>query len=218
MVYGASRLIGGEASFLWLLATFAVYMTLQLSVTVGCHRLFAHNTFRCHRAWHWLFAIISTLTFHGSPISWVHVHHSHHKHSDTEKDPHIPSFLFLMVRIYRSVNGTFNRAVSHMMNDPMHRYVHQYGVLLCLLVMGALILVNTNLVLFAYLIPCAAYFLSSAVHQIFSHWNHTPRNIGYMEFILPMGEWNHADHHADPGKWDFGKFDLGSYLIRGIKQ
>lgn len=216
--FAVYRLTVGEASYLWLFATLATYMAFQLSVTIGCHRLFTHRTFECGRAWHWVFAVISTLTFQSSPISWVHVHHAHHKHSDKENDPHITEWVFFFLRVYRPVVGSAGRVVAKMMKDPMHIFVHRWAVLLCLGLLSCLLAIDLNIALFAYIVPCAIYYISSAVHQVFAHWKGVPRNLQFMEFILPMGEWLHADHHRNARIWDWGKYDLGSYIIKGIKR
>ncbi len=85
-IYAFYLVAEGHRSAMWLLMTFVVYMAIQLAVSVGLHRHYTHRAFVCSRFWQCFFAIVGTLSFHASPIAFVHAHHTHHKYADTEKD------------------------------------------------------------------------------------------------------------------------------------
>ncbi len=208
---------GSASGWGWVLSL-TVYRAMQLSITVGCHRLFTHRTFDCHRTWHWVFAYFATLTWQASTVSWVHVHYTHHAFSDTDQDPHISDWSFFLWKRYRTLKGRYARIVADMVKDPLHSVLHRYAILVILLTGVALWLVDPMLPLFGLAIPMGYYFITSGMHQIFSHYQRIPRNLPWVELILPMGEWNHANHHLNPSEWDFGKYDLGSHLIRWIKR
>ena len=205
------------ASAWWLLTTFIVYMAMQLSITVGCHRLFTHRTFKCHKAWHWVFSVFTTISCQASAVSWVHVHYTHHKYSDTDKDPHITNWSFLFWKRCAPVPGAYSKVVAGLVKDPVHRLLHNYAMLFVLGVGLAIYVVSPFLLLFGLMMPIGYYFLTCGLHQILSHSNNQPKNLPWMELAFPMGEWIHADHHKDSSQWDFGPYDIGSYLIRRIK-
>lgn len=214
----AAMILAGYASAWWLLVSFAVYMAMQLAITVGCHRLFTHRSFECHRAWHWIFAYLTTLTWQASTVSWVHVHYAHHMHSDTDQDPHISTWNFLFWKRYRPLTGKYSRIVACMARDPLHMFLHRFAVPVILVTGLILALVNPMLTLFGLIVPMGYYFITSGVHQIFSHYRQIPRNLPWVEVLFPMGEWNHADHHHAPSHWNFGRYDIGTYLIQWIKR
>jgi stearoyl-CoA desaturase (delta-9 desaturase) len=66
------------------------YLFSGLGVTIGYHRLFAHNSFEPRRPLRALLAIAGTTAVEGSVISWVAAHRRHHAYSDKVGDPHSP--------------------------------------------------------------------------------------------------------------------------------
>lgn len=138
--------------------TFVVYMVIQLAVSVGLHRYYTHRAFECSRFWQYFFAIVGTLSFHASPIAFVHAHHTHHKYADTEKDSHIVGWQFFLVRRYRVPEGMNSRVIVRLTRDPFQVFLLHYGALLCWLTFGILFLVSPNMALFGYVAPIALYF------------------------------------------------------------
>jgi len=68
----------------------AAYLFSGFGVTIGYHRLFAHNSFEARRPVRALLAIAGTTALEGSVISWVAAHRRHHAYSDKAGDPHSP--------------------------------------------------------------------------------------------------------------------------------
>ena len=63
---------------------------LGFGVTLGLHRYFSHRSFRTSRWFQFLIGFAGTTALQKGPIWWVMQHRLHHKHSDTEADPHSP--------------------------------------------------------------------------------------------------------------------------------
>jgi stearoyl-CoA desaturase (delta-9 desaturase) len=215
---GFGLILVGAAQPLWLLTSIVMYMAMQLSVTVGCHRLFTHKTFECHRFWHWIFAFLTVLTWQASTVSWVHVHSIHHAHADTDKDSHITNWSFLFIKKYRTLTNKHSRVVALLAKDPMHLFFHNYALLVILATSLVFFAINPLLLLYGLILPMGYYFITTGLHQILSHRDGTPRNLPWFELVFPMGEWIHADHHKAPSSWDFGRYDLGTYLIKWIRK
>lgn len=57
-------------------------------VEVGFHRLFAHRSYRAHRAVRVTLAILGSFAFQGPVIWWAATHRRHHRTSDRPGDPH----------------------------------------------------------------------------------------------------------------------------------
>eukprot|EP00397_Hematodinium_sp_SG-2012_P025325 GEMP01026445.1.p1 GENE.GEMP01026445.1~~GEMP01026445.1.p1 ORF type:complete len:517 (+),score=62.95 GEMP01026445.1:45-1595(+) len=59
-----------------------------MGITAGSHRLWAHRSYQAHwlvRLW---LMICSSMANQGSILHWSRDHRTHHKHSDTDADPH----------------------------------------------------------------------------------------------------------------------------------
>jgi stearoyl-CoA desaturase (delta-9 desaturase) len=70
---------------------FAVmWLVTGLGVTVGYHRLFTHQAFKCGAAVKLALGWAGSMAAPGSVIAWVATHRKHHTASDCEGDPHSP--------------------------------------------------------------------------------------------------------------------------------
>ncbi|KAD5508371.1 hypothetical protein E3N88_16095 [Mikania micrantha] len=61
-----------------------------MGMSLGYHRLLTHRSFKTAKWLEYMFAYFGALSGQKDPISWVSTHKSHHKYSDTERDPHSP--------------------------------------------------------------------------------------------------------------------------------
>ena len=64
------------------------WVTGGLGVTLGWHRLVAHQSFKVPKWLEYFFVFCGTLSCQGGPIWWVGLHRHHHKYSDTAPDHH----------------------------------------------------------------------------------------------------------------------------------
>jgi len=69
---------------------FAGYYISTISVGVGLHRLWAHDTFKTNKFVEFVLMLLSAGTLQGPVLSWASNHFEHHTYTDTEKDPHTP--------------------------------------------------------------------------------------------------------------------------------
>jgi fatty-acid desaturase len=216
-IYAVFMTVNNYINPAWWIISLVFYMAVQLSVSVGLHRYYTHRSFECHKFWQYVFAIIGTLSFHGSPISFIHAHHTHHKYADTDRDSHVTGWKFFIFREYKVKSGMNSRLIIKLTKDPMQMLLLNYGALLCFLVFIILYLISPLISLFCYAVPVGIYFFFTAVHQTISHSKYGARDMQWLEFIMPICEWRHAYHHKNPSEWDWGRLDIGSYFIRSIK-
>jgi len=66
----------------------ASYCIRMFAITGFYHRYFSHRTFKMGRVVQFIAAFIGTTATQKGPIWWASHHRTHHKTSDTEKDPH----------------------------------------------------------------------------------------------------------------------------------
>ena len=62
----------------------------MFGLTAGYHRYFAHRGYKTSRWFQFVLAWLGASALQRGPIWWAGHHRLHHKHSDTEDDPHSP--------------------------------------------------------------------------------------------------------------------------------
>ena len=66
------------------------WLTGGLGICLCYHRLLTHRSFQTSKPMEYFLVIMGVLNWQGPPIRWVGGHRLHHKHSDTDDDPHTP--------------------------------------------------------------------------------------------------------------------------------
>lgn len=77
----------GSTAFDWVLCFF-LYFFRMFWITGGYHRYFAHKTYQTSRVFQFIIAFFAQTSVQKGALWWAANHRIHHKHSDTEKDPH----------------------------------------------------------------------------------------------------------------------------------
>jgi len=68
----------------------ALYVVRMFGITGGYHRYFAHRSYKTSRPFQFALAWLGCTALQKGPLWWASHHRVHHKHSDTEHDPHSP--------------------------------------------------------------------------------------------------------------------------------
>ena len=69
----------------------AVFYAIRVfALTGGYHRYFAHRGYKTSRVFQFIIAWCGCMSIQRGPIWWAGHHRVHHKHSDTDDDPHSP--------------------------------------------------------------------------------------------------------------------------------
>lgn len=66
------------------------YYGRMFGISAGYHRYFSHRTFKTNRVFQFVLACLGCSALQKGPLWWSAQHRRHHKHSDTEEDPHSP--------------------------------------------------------------------------------------------------------------------------------
>jgi stearoyl-CoA desaturase (delta-9 desaturase) len=96
---GLAGVVGAAATAVFLrrvsaleIITFvAFFLPIQLGVTAGFHRHFAHGSFAARPLIRTTLAVLGCMAGQGTPVFWVALHRMHHELSDREGDPHSPN-------------------------------------------------------------------------------------------------------------------------------
>lgn len=205
----------------WLLASLLVFWLLALMSTVALHRLFVHATYKCSRFWHWTLGTLSCLTMTSSPLQWAVAHYTHHKHSDTEKDPHNNKLARIFgLAYFTQTDYDFTRA-RRLMRDPMHATLHKNYMLVHVAWVAAWwALAGAEGVYFGWMLPVTVWMWAGAVHTRYSHQHGEPVNMHWLFGFVYLGEHLHRLHHAQPFHRNYAteqrQIDIGYQFIRMI--
>ena len=211
----------------FILTGFFFYIViLCLGVSVGFHRLFTHKTFKTAPLIEMILLFLGTIATLGSSISWSGTHLYHHANSDTNKDTHSPTagHLKIWFGLWPKILIPF-KYVSHLSRQKNHRFFHNNYFLILFLYIGVLFLFfGLKGFIYLYCLPSILCFHATSAVNVLAHSNKKKheitkdfsKNLTWLS-LLTFGEGYHLNHHQDPNKSRFGKWDLGYLFISLIK-
>lgn len=204
----------------WWIATIAGYiLQKEIGVSAGYHRLFSHYSYNVSRPTKLFILWCGLISGQGSPYWWAALHRGyHHKHSDTEKDPHSPihgfwhSYILWLFTIKEQDVST--RYIIDLIRDKDLSLSHKYYYWILTISHLAVALISFDFWLFFMGLPSFLTLHSYCIQTSFQHMN----KFGYRNFqtndnsannplLFPivLGDAWHNNHHADPGNANFGK-------------
>jgi stearoyl-CoA desaturase (delta-9 desaturase) len=90
IILGTLYLIDYQLGWLEVLLFVSGYYISNITVGVGLHRLWSHDTYKTNKYVELILAAFAAGTLQGPALSWASNHFKHHTFTDTEKDPHTP--------------------------------------------------------------------------------------------------------------------------------
>jgi stearoyl-CoA desaturase (delta-9 desaturase) len=211
----------------WLLSVFGYFLISCLGITVTFHRLLTHKSYTLWKPLEYLFSYFANIGCTGSSVGWVFVHKSHHRYSDKPGDPHSPLILGPLGAFIGDYSGNFNKwLVRDIINDPVHRFLHEYYIGVVLLTLGILTAISPTIAIYLFIIPVFMNALASRFSNWVTHYapfgkkanktNDQSHNVWWWA-LLVWGEGWHNNHHASPGDYRYGRkwwqLDPGRYVI-----
>lgn len=204
--------------WMWLVALFVYFLNGCLGMTMTYHRLLSHRSWNPPKWVEYLFTLFATIGLTGSAIAWVGIHREHHKHTDTDKDPHSPSFKgWLYAHFFSMFSEVKPRYVIDLMKTKFYIWQHSYYFEINLVYGALLYIIDPFAVVYAWLIPAVLLWHGGAVIVSTSHRGKNQHN-DLIFAITTWGEGYHKEHHDRPGQARFGKWDLGGFLIEQYTQ
>lgn len=223
-----------------------LYAARMFAITGFYHRYFSHRAFRTSRPLQFLFAALGASSVQRGPLWWAAHHRSHHRHSDTELDPHSPvrhGFLWSHMGWFLTARGfrTDHAAVADLARFPELRWLDRYDVLVPVLLATALFLgggwlethapsLRTNgpqLLVWGFFVSTVVLFhatvtINSLAHRFgrrrYATRDHSRNN--WLLALITFGEGWHNNHHHYPGAARQGfywwELDLTWYLLRAM--
>lgn len=177
-------------------------LAYNLSVQLFMHRSISHGHFSFSKTVKKVLCILFSFCNFGSLAVNCAIHTEHHRHSDTEKDPHN----FRNIGIWRTLMKDWDsrnlpspKAYCFYFADETLLYQHRH---------------NLNYAIFSSIflpfIPVCSFWLINLLF-IIAHLEGSPSNIPIL-FPLMWGEEFHQDHHKYPGRKKLHSFDFMWFL------
>lgn len=200
----------------WLIALSIYFLTGCIGITMTFHRCLTHQSFKFRYKWmERLGSYLGSINGTGSPLAWVMVHWEHHKHADTDKDPHSPDKGLLFLKNDKYDNIKFNLVeYRHILKDKFQILLHQYYFLFIILHIVILAFCfGTYGLYYGFIVPTLIGIITSIINNTFAH-----STLGYKRYkqdndssnvwwvaLLTFGEGLHNNHHAEPWDWNFSR-------------
>lgn len=202
---------------------------------IGFHRYFSHYSFKCNKFIEYILALLGSLALNGSPIFWKSVHISHHKHTDTLKDPHSPlKGIFTSYIGWTIYNDSINsikiaNAGRNLLTSDFHKFLHKYYYLIILSTFTSIYLIDSWFFLLSFIPAVFLSFNQGPLVNYFCHagkygysnfeLNNNSKNVKPLSFIT-FGLSLHNNHHRYPNNINFAvnknEIDIGYYLSKLI--
>lgn len=199
--------------WMWGVVLFVYFLNGCLGMTMTYHRLLSHRSWNPPKWLEYLFTLFATIGMTGSAIAWVAIHREHHKHTDTEKDPHSPTFKgWIYAHFFSMFSKVSPRYVVDLMKDKFYVWQHQWYFEINLAYGSILYLIDPFAIVYAWLVPAMLLWNGGSLIVSTSHRNGMQHN----DLILALTTWGegyHNTHHTDSRLSRFGKWDLGGFLI-----
>lgn len=211
-----------------------VFLILHWYLSLFCqsffhHRYAAHRMFDMSKTWEKVFFIVSYLlqgSSYLSPYAYAILHRMHHAHTDTEHDPHSPTYqknifalMMRTIRIYSSIYRRQADVESRFMKgiprwDSFEKIAHSRGSkAVWMAIYVAFYLAFATHWWMYLLLPI--HFMMGAVHGVIINW--FAHKYGYRNYeladtsknlfpidILMLGEGFHNNHHKHSSSPNFG--------------
>lgn len=199
----------------------ATQLTGMLGITAGAHRLWSHKCFQAAWPVRLVFMLANSAAHQGSIYHWVKDHRMHHRHTDTDLDPHSIEYGFFYSHIgwlFFRRSDKFRAAAREIQMDDMesdsivmfqHKNYFLLSNLFCFVLPSAYGYYAWNSLWLGYfyfgvlrwvLLLHTTWCVNSVAHM----WGSTPYNDrlssrqNTFTSLIAMGEGWHNYHHAYP--------------------
>jgi len=226
-----------------ILCAFVIHWYLSLfSQTFFQHRYAAHRAFTMSKAWERFFFVVAYITqgsSYLSPRAYGIMHRMHHAFTDTEHDPHSPSydknFFAMMMRTRTEYNNIFSGETK--IEDRFLKQLPEWKRFdnWANAWPSRVIWIAAYVAFYVAFAPSAWWFLllpihvaMGPVHGVIINWfahkygtvnyetDNTSKNLFKIDWLM-FGEGYHNNHHKFPSRSNFaskkGEFDLCYPLI-----
>lgn len=227
------------AKYQTLITAYLFHLFGGLGITAGAHRLWAHRSYKAELPLRIILGVFQTIAAQNSIYDWCRDHRVHHKHAETDGDPHNAKrgFFFshmgwLMMKKHPDVISKGRKIpLDDLRNDIVVDFQHKFYVpmtIFCNFILPAILpyfLWNESLVI-GYFVPgVLRYIVTLHVTWSVNSFAHMFGNKPYDTNINPaenllvsmasIGEGFHNYHHTFPQ--DYATSEFGGFYFNFTK-
>jgi stearoyl-CoA desaturase (delta-9 desaturase) len=189
----------------WLLLLLVSYFILNVfGFSISFHHTFAHKNFTFYRPVELMLMYIGTCATLVSPIAWAYTHNTHHRFTDTEKDPHSPKYLGWNIIFYFYHVNKHGSLVSikHLLKDKIHRWLNAtagFWLVVLSFPLTIFIIGGFEALLHIWAIP-TCMVLWTGIIFVSAHNDESDSNKASNSWLLNLvsiGDGNHKKHHSN---------------------
>jgi len=195
-----------------------------LGVVITYHRYYAHKSFEFKNpVIKWLFTYFAVMGGQGSPMIWTAVHKMHHKHTDTEQDPHSPIHGLLRGFFVPTFEPWDLRMVVSMARDQYQVFFHQYYLFIILLTWVVSYLLGMPQVIQGTALALLSTNAGNYLGHMIGYKNFETKSLDTNHWFVALiffGDGWHNNHHHNPSKFTtqvkWWEFDIAGFVIKHI--
>lgn len=237
----------GVSPIALVVAGFAYFLRM-FTITAFYHRYFSHRAFETSRVLQFIFAVIGSASVQRGPLWWAAHHRFHHRHSDTEVDPHSPKHTgFLWSHCLWFVSAANFPIREALVRDwakyPEIRFLDRFDILIpiiyavCCFSFGKYLEIyfpefgttGWQMLVWGFFVSTIIlYHCTFTINSLAHVWgrrryptNDDSRNNFFLALIT-LGEGWHNNHHFAPTSARQGfcwwEIDITYYILLGMKQ
>jgi stearoyl-CoA desaturase (delta-9 desaturase) len=189
--------------------------------TVGYHRWVTHNAVDATLLGKFVFYFSMISINLINPISYAIIHRTHHKYSDTDKDPHGTALGFWNVLVGNYSTIKLAVPVRDLYRKKDLVFIDRYYYRLHILVLAIFALIDIDLFLLSFAFIPFQYHIRNGIFNYIAHGGSKVSGPQNLSSLLRLGEQLHKNHHDNPGNGYYGRvsalnFDIGYYILRGL--
>lgn len=203
------------ASSEWMMLMYSIFIYWFIGVfgiNIGYHRLISHRSFETYKPVEYLLGLIGVITTVGSPMAWTALHRTHHRHTETEQDPHSPYQLGWWRAWFGfwKVDKISPKMIKDIRTEKFYKVTHKYYSHIILAYIALLALIDPIWIVFGYAIPAVLVLHSTSAIIVIAHIhgykthrleNDESRN-SWIASLITLGEGWHNNHHANSRAWN----------------
>lgn len=188
----------------------------HIGISAGLHRYWAHRAFKASPWFENLTLYLSVLAGSRSPIGWIAAHRMHHSHSDTELDPHSPSYkgFWTVFFSWWYIDKIPVKYSKDLFANPRMRFFHDHWKAIWIMSAALAFLLSPWFFLGFIIVPAILAPLGFGTVNAICHIDGHSRNIPIAN-ILVAGEGYHDEHHNGKNL-RYHKYDLTGYMLEKL--
>jgi fatty-acid desaturase len=217
-----------------------IWVSGGLGINLCYHRLLTHRSFKTPKWFEYFLTFCGCLAWQGGPINWVGVHRLHHRHADTDQDPHSPKHGFewshILWTLHKKIEGISGPdAARDLARDPKMLVINQWFFYPQFVLIAAFLGIGWaiggwtlgvswviwGVTLRTTILFHGTWFVNSAAHtwgyQNYPDTGEHSTNLWWVA-LISFGEGWHNNHHAHPRSAAHGlrwyEFDATWWMIR----